>query len=194
MLNDQRLEQLLRDAHEVDAFEAGSRLAPAAGTTWRATWYASAAAVLVVGSLAFWAIQRSRPVIPSQIVQTPEAVHGAVLMAVAEEEGRLTCVRWRPESGSSISEATSDQLAQAGSVLACELSPTQARGRVWVVGIEGPTHMLPGNDARAREIAECLMKSPPCGSSGEVFDAQACASAGCVGSGVKMRVATIASR
>ena len=189
MLNDQRLENLLRDAREVDAIERGGARFP----MWARVSMMAAAAVVLLVLGAWFALLRSTPtaaapdIAHGAPVETPS--HGSVVMAVAEDEsGKLKCVKWSANAlgGKELDQVGVTELTRAGLSLSCDPAPV----RMLVVGLQGPKTQLPDSDKRAQEIAECILKTPACGSG--AFDAQFCAQAGCAGNGMQVRVEAIA--
>ncbi|MBL0870408.1 MAG: hypothetical protein IBJ18_07530 [Phycisphaerales bacterium] len=62
--------------------------------------------------------------------------------------------------------------------------------RMIVVAMEGPQTAIPTTNQRASEMARCLLKAPACGSS--QFDQSRCASAGCLTPEINVRMKSIA--
>lgn len=212
-LSDQRLEAWLRLAHTAEEFE---RSAPhAAGRSPRqrgrrlltlasGTLAAAMLALLVWTGLAPNAAPTPTPTItPIAATGSPTAARGLaaneglepsgmVLLAVAQDEqGLLECVRWSDHSlasGQRMADLSAADLKQMGLQLACGDDPHT----LLVVGLEGPSAMLPCSDERARELAMCLLTSEAC--SPLAFDRSACGRTGCTERGLQMRVESLAMR
>lgn len=208
MLDDRHLEELLCAAHQVDLMEQESAQSTARHTwkiertvAWVAGGLAAAAAVALVANLS-WPVGGAavpdgsgpvavRPV--PEVIAKPAEARESVLMAIAEDDaGGLRCVKWSPGVWGQrpLSDVASEELRSIGLSLGCE---TAVR-RLLVVGMEGPTALLPHSDAHASEVAQCILRQPPCAADG--FDRGACSAAGggCVGSDVSVRVELIAGR
>ncbi|HZW07457.1 MAG TPA: hypothetical protein VFF65_10060 [Phycisphaerales bacterium] len=199
MLSDDRLQQLLRDAHALESFERGGGT-PAVKTRSRRVWWAvKAAAVLAVaGAVVLVVGNRPAPSPPADsIVSTvkppvapvpAENVASLLLAVYQDDDGTLSCVNWSSDAlkGRAIASMTADELTRMGLALACD--PQAAR--ILVVGLEGPAAALPSSDARAQVVAECLSTTPPCAPG--TFNPRTCASAGCLDTEVKVRIAAMA--
>lgn len=203
MLSDERLQQLLRDAHALESFERGEASVPTVVTGRNYTrWIVAAAASVAVlagaGVVLLQSVARSHRTTPPLIAHTDPAVNvppvaqaatSSLLLAVYQNDsGKLSCVNWSADAlkGRNISSLTAEELTRLGLTLACD--PQAAR--ILVVGLEGPTASLPSSDARAHLVAQCLSTTPPC-ASGE-FNPKTCASAGCLDTEVKVRVESLA--
>ncbi|MGH7133573.1 MAG: hypothetical protein ACREJO_16710 [Phycisphaerales bacterium] len=212
MLDDRRLEQLLRAGHEVDSLDAevarpAGRIGPRTARWETHMLWGAVAAAAVIG-VSIWALAGggsqspdngggsvivvAPPVGPSPAPVDPAVVdeHGTVVMAIVEDDrGELRCVKWSPGSWGSrpLSALKGDELRAMGMAMVCADAPK----RLLVVGMEGPRkEMLPANDAHAADVAKCILSSPSCGSG--TFDSGRCAQAGCVGSEVNVRVESVA--
>lgn len=215
MLDDRRLEQLLRAGHEVDSLEVevalpAGRIGPrTARWETRVLWGAIAAAAVI--GVSVWAligrggspspgngggndIVVLPPVKPAPgstpVDPTVADEHGTVVMAIIEDErGGLRCVKWSPGSWGSrpLSALKGDELKAMGMAMVCADAPK----RLLVVGMEGPRkEMMLASDAHAADVAKCILSAPSCGSG--TFDSGRCAQAGCVGSEVSVRVESVA--
>ena len=215
MLDDRRLEQLLRAGHEVDSLD--SEIARPAGrigprtARWetRVLWWGGAVAAALVIGVSGWALVGGGgspspgsaggndivvlPAVksdPSPVDPASADGHGTVVMAIVEDDrGGLRCVKWSPGAWGSrpLNELKGEELKAMGMAMVCSDAPK----RLLVVGMEGPRRdMLPASDAHATDVAKCILSAPSCGSG--TFDSGRCAQAGCVGSEVNVRVESVA--
>lgn len=203
MLSDDRLENLLRDAHALESFDHSGVATPAKelwtnrwgqGGGRRSGWLLAAAAavalivvpvVMLNGGKAKSAGQHAPP--GTDAVAAPP--RASLLMAVYQNDaGKFSCVNWSADAlkGRKISSLSAEELTRIGLTLSCD----PAAARILVVGLEGPASALPSSDARAHAVAQCLTSSPPCASG--VFNPQTCASAGCLAQEVTVRVESLA--
>jgi hypothetical protein len=191
MISDKRLEELLRDVHEVEDIDRARGVRGSIMPAW--VW--GVAAALFLGFITWIGIRantRAEHSAEPRIVQAPPQAaekRGSVVMAVAEDgEGKLKCVKWSADAlgGKALDEVGANDLARAGLALQCDAAPA----RMLVVGLQGPVARLPDSDKRAMEIAECILRTPSCGAGS--FDAKFCAQAGCAGSDIHVRVEPIA--
>jgi hypothetical protein len=215
-LSDQRLEAWLRLAHAANEFERsaphsagrsprqrGRRLLTLASGTLAAAMLALLAWTGFAPSAAPPAPTPTAPPTPiastgSPTTPRPLAANeglepsGMVLLAVMQDEqGLLECVRWSDHSlasGQRMADLSAADLKQMGLQLACGDDPHT----LLVVGLEGPSAMLPCSDERARELAMCLLTSEAC--SPLAFDRGACGRTGCADHGLQMRVESLAMR
>lgn len=210
MLSDDQLEQLLRDAHAVEAFHRGDDVpapktvrpwsnASAAGPRYRWLALAAAALALIAIPVAIYSTRSSGTIAPRQTTiatpdrQTaPDAVptSSLVLAVYQNDAGKLSCVNWSAEAfhGRTLASLTSEELTRVGLSLSCD--PTAAR--VLVVGMQGPASALPTTDDHARAVAQCLSTSAPCTSGS--FNPTTCASSGCLSQQVQVRIESLALR
>lgn len=203
MLSDERLQQLLRDAHALETFErVGAPVPSAAGrnfTRWIIAIAASVAVLAGVGLVLVQSLARNQRAAPQLIAHADPAAPpqpaapatSSLLLAVYQNDsGNLSCVNWSADAlkGRNVASLTAEELTRLGLALACD--PQAAR--ILVVGLEGPTASLPSSDARAHMVAQCLSATPPCASG--TFNSRTCASAGCLDTQIKVRVESLALR
>ena len=193
MLSDDRIQQLLRDAHAVESFERGE--APVAKVrTRRWAYYAAAVIGLYVClhlTLSVVLVPRTPrdPQIQPLVVQPEPVTQSSILLAVYQNDaGKLSCVNWSADAlkGRAVSSLSTEELTRLGLTLACD----PAAARILVVGLEGPAAALPTTDDRAKAVAQCLSASPPCASG--VFNPKTCASAGCLDNNITVRIESLA--
>jgi len=199
MLDDDRLQRLLRDAHALERFERGAAAPAARPVASRVWWAAGVAAAVAVLSAGAW-LFGSRGPAPSPrdgvvnagtrpVGAAPVEQVASLLLAVyQDDDGTLSCVNWSADAlkGRAMSSLTADELTRMGLALACD--PQAAR--ILVVGLEGPAGALPSSDARAQVVAECLSTTPPCAPG--TFNPRTCASAGCLDTEIKVRIESLA--
>lgn len=201
MLSDDRLQQLLRDAHALEAFERGEvavapRRARARYVLWGTAIAAAAAlAVSLPALINAWSPTPNISPIVNNLHPTkstpkpaPSATSSLLLAVYQNDSGHLSCVNWSAEAlkGRAISSLTAEELTRLALAMACD--PKAAR--ILVVGLEGPPAALPSSDDRAKLVAQCLSTTPPCASG--MFNPTSCASAGCLDTDVKVRIESLA--
>lgn len=126
---------------------------------------------------------------PSNPPTAVASARGAVVLSISEgEAGDLRCVAVAPSTWGDrrLAEISAEELQAAGLGALC----TPDARRLLVIGLEGPRAQLPASDARALELARCMINTPAC--SGQTFDASACSTAPCVPGDVTIRVESIA--
>jgi hypothetical protein len=197
MLNNDRLQQLLRDAHALESFERGETASRSAPRRRSTRWVIAVAALIAL----YVGVQLTLDIAatPKQPVKMTGAKPkssdpvapptASLLLAVYQNDsGHLSCVNWSADAlkGRAMSSLTAEELTRLGLALACD--PQAAR--ILVVGLEGPAAALPSSDDRAKLVGQCLSTSPPCASG--VFNPTTCASAGCLDHQVKVRIESLA--
>ena len=115
-----------------------------------------------------------------------------VLTIVPDDRGELKCVRWASGPwggtlGQKLADVHADELRAMGLGMVCE----HTAPKVLVVGLEGPAEMLPTSDARAADLARCILKTPrgSLPSSSEV-----CTPGTCMPTTVRMRMEAVVMR
>lgn len=217
-LNDQRLLELLRAAHEVNNLEAGISDSPPTRTAItpslvlrRRLFAISALAAMVALVAAAWIVsvnapqpQPSQPTInprttassntttttsPTDKADTDTDTRKAVVLAIGETDtGELACVNW---SADVLQGRTIHQVNDEElKRLGMALMCESPSRRMIVVAMEGPQTVIPTTNQRASEMARCLLKAPACGSF--QFDQTRCATAGCLTPEVNVRMKSIA--
>jgi hypothetical protein len=210
MLSDKRLENLLRDAHALEAFERVGA-PPGSAKPWpntarpgggepryRGLLAAAAVLALIVTPVVLYkgltgGTAKQTPVVvgtPDKAPDhpTPPPTSSLLLAVYQNDAGKFSCVNWSADAlkGRAIASLTADELTRLGLTLACD----PGAARILVVGLEGPAAALPTSDDRAKAVAQCLSTTPPCASG--TFDPQTCASAGCLDNQVTVRIESLA--
>lgn len=122
----------------------------------------------------------------------PARADAVVLTIVPDDRGELKCVRWASGPwggtlGQKLADVHADELRAMGLGMVCE----HTAPKVLVVGLEGPAEMLPTSDARAADLARCILKTPrgSLPSSSEV-----CTPGTCMPATVRMRMEAVVMR
>jgi hypothetical protein len=216
-LNDQRLLELLRAAHEVNNLETGMTDSPPACTAKplslvlrRRLFAISALAAMVALVVAAWIVsvnapqpQPTQPTInprttasssttntePTDEPDTNPDTRSAVVLAIGETDtGELACVNW---SADVLQGRTIHQVNDEElKRLGMALMCESPSRRMIVVAMEGPQTVIPTTNQRASEMARCLLKAPACGPN--QFDQTRCANAGCLTPEINVRMKSIA--
>jgi len=137
----------------------------------------------------FAALEGAVASVPAGNVAGADAV---VLTIVPDDRGELKCVRWASGPwggtlGQKLADVHADELRAMGLGMVCE----HTAPKVLVVGLEGPAEMLPTSDARAADLARCILKTPrgSLPSSSEL-----CTPGTCMPTTVRMRMEAVVMR
>ncbi len=87
-------------------------------------------------------------------------IRGALLAILEDDSGHVECVQWTEhnwdQQGSTLAEAKASDLVALSLMMTCNRTPH----RMTVVGMRGPVNELPLGDAKAAELAACIVKAP----------------------------------
>lgn len=99
------------------------------------------------------------PVDPlAQARRSPE-IRGALLAILEDDAGRVESVKWVEhdwEAGKGLDDAKASDLVALSLMMSSDHTPRQ----MTVVGLRGPADELPLGDARAQELASCIVRAP----------------------------------
>lgn len=218
-LNDERLLELLRAAHEVNNLEAGvheplparTTLAPSFPLRHKLIALSSIAAMVALAAAVWFAnfnAAQPQPAQPTIDPRTSTAANSTTPSTSPTDESD-TDTETRKAVVLAIGETDTGELAcvnwsadvlQGRTIhqvnddelkrLGMALMCESPSRRMIVVAMEGPQTVIPTTNQRASEMARCLLKAPACGPS--QFDQTRCANAGCLTPEISVRMKSIA--